>query len=193
MIIDKYTFKEDVGVFSGNDQYTKNAIDMLYEIKKLDKKSDGHSNKKGWQKEINKNINFAHLKTMIIDEFINYFRDSIGNYNMNVSMIKFFANINSKDAYHTMHFHEGGQYSGAYWLQGDKDSGNIVIMNPYPNTFINTFASRISGDNDYNCLQIIPYSNTGVFFNSNLIHYVDVNRSKKHRIGLGFHLLLKDN
>ena len=51
MIIDKYTFKEDVVVFSGNDQYTKNAIDMLYEIKKLDDKSDGHSNVKGWQKK----------------------------------------------------------------------------------------------------------------------------------------------
>ena len=192
MIINNFTFKEDVGVFSGDKNYTQNAIDMLYEIKKLNSKSDGSSNVNGWQKEINNNVNFSHIKTMILKEFVEYFQKCVGNYNMDVSVIKFFANINSNGAYHTMHYHEGGQYSGAYWLQGDEDSGNIIIMNPLPNMFINTFSSRMSEKNNYNCIQIIPNSNTGVFFNSNLIHYVDVNRSKKDRIGLGFHLLLKE-
>ena len=145
MIVANFTFKEDISVFKGKEEHTPMLINKLYELKAQDSQTDGQSNIKGWQKEINHMVDY--------------------------------------------HDHIGGQYSGAYWLQGDKDAGNIMIMNPYPNTFINTFCQRRTKDKDsYNCIKLPPEPNTGIFFNSNLIHYVDVNRSNKDRIALGFHL-----
>lgn len=195
MIVDNFAFKEDISVFKifGKGDHIPILINKLYELKAEDDQSDGYSNIKGWQKEINNMVDYLHIRTMIMNEFVNYFQKNIGDFNMEVSIVKFFANINPPGASHVMHDHEGGQYSGAYWLQGDKNAGNIMIMNPYPNTFINTFCQRRTKDkNSYNCIKIPPEPNTGIFFNSNLIHYVDVNRSNKDRIGLGFHLLLKE-
>ena len=184
MITDTLTFKEDIGVFEGEEEYTDDIINKLYQLKSEDSQTDGCSNVNGWQKEINNKIEYLHIRKMIMNEFVNYFQKNIGDYNMEVSIVKFFVNINPPGASHIMHYHEGGQYSGAYWLQGDKDAGDIIIMNPYPNTFVNTFCQRRSKNNNYNCIEIPPKSNTGVFFNSNLIHYVDLNRSNKDRIGL---------
>ena len=189
MIVANFTFKEDISVFKGKEEHTPMLINKLYELKAQDSQTDGQSNIKGWQKEINHMVDYLHIRTMIMNEFVNYFQKNIGDFNMEVSIVKFFANINPPGASHAMHDHIGGQYSGAYWLQGDKDAGNIMIMNPYPNTFINTFCQRRTKDKDsYNCIKLPPEPNTGIFFNSNLIHYVDVNRSNKDRIALGFHL-----
>jgi uncharacterized protein (TIGR02466 family) len=191
MITDTFTFKEDISVFKGKEEYTPMIIDKLYQLKAEDSQTDGHSNIKGWQKEINNKIEYIHIRTMIMNEFVDFFKKNIGDFNMEVSIVKFFVNINPPGASHSMHHHEGGQYSGAYWLQGDKDAGNIIIMNPYPNSFINTFCQAKNNYN-YNSIEIPPKSNTGVFFNSNLIHYVDLNRSNKDRISFGFHLHLKE-
>ena len=35
---------------------------------------------------------------------------------------------------------------------------------------------------------VVPEPNEGVFFNNNLIHYVDVNRSDTDRISIAYHI-----
>lgn len=193
MILDNFTFKEDITIFKGEENYTSELINKLYELKKNNNQPDRGSNVKGWQKNINELKDYMHVRTMIMKEFVNFFQKNIGDYNMEVSIGKFFANINPPGASHIMHDHEGGHYSGAYWLQADEEAGDIIIMNPYPNTFVNTFCQRQSRNKtNYNCVNITPEPNTGVFFNSNLVHYVDVNRSNKDRIGFGFHLSVKE-
>ena len=193
MIINNFTFKEDIGLFKSEKEYEPTLVDKLYKLREQDNQTDGGSNIKGWQKEISGMIDYMHIRTMIMKEFVDFFQKNIGDFDMDVSVIKFFVNINPPGASHLMHHHEGGQYSGAYWLQADKNSGSLMIMNPYPNTFISTFCRRRSEDkNNYNCIAIPPEPNTGVFFNSNLVHYVDVNRSNQDRIGFGFHLYLKE-
>ena len=37
-------------------------------------------------------------------------------------------------------------------------------------------------------MYIDPEPNKGVFFNSNLIHYIDVNRSQNDRVSLGYNI-----
>ena len=130
-------------------------------------------------------------------EYSGDFEKNIGTLNMEVAIVKFFANINPPGASHTMHHHIGGHYSGAYWLQADQGSGNIIIMNPYPNNFISTFCQNTveqteNGFKTFDCIGVWPQVNKGVFFNSNLVHYVDVNRSDRDRIGVAFHLYLKE-
>ena len=171
MIIGSHTFKEDIAIFKNDQKENQKTIEELYQLKKINKETDMSSNFNGWQKDINNEKKYENIKNMIVEEFKNYFKT-----NLNVSIIHLFANINPPGASHVMHTHQGGQYSGAYWLQADKHAGNVIVMNP----FINEFVS--------NCISIAPEPNTGVFFNSNIVHYVDVNRSKRDRIGFGFHL-----
>ena len=117
--------------------------------------------------------------------------------NLSLSMVKMFVNINPPDASHTMHDHVGGHYSGAFWLQADVNSGRLIIMNPMRNTFINSFCQNTiqeiqDGYQTFNNINIFPESNKGVFFNNNLLHYVDINRSEKDRIGVAFHIMIKE-
>jgi len=193
-----HTFKEDIGVFEGDPSHTDQTIQMLYMLRDQDSKTDGASNLNGWQKEINHLEEYRQLRAMIMNHFVTYFKTSISsNFNMNAETVKFFANINPPGASHTMHQHIGGHYSGAYWLQADKGSGNIVVMNPYPNSYINTFLQPSieyteDGYTSFNCIEIKPEANKGLFFNSNLVHYVDVNRSNRDRIGVAFHIYLNE-
>ena len=53
MITDTFTFKEDISVFEGNPDYTQMTIDQLYQLRDRESQTDGASNVKGWQKEIN--------------------------------------------------------------------------------------------------------------------------------------------
>ena len=41
---------------------------------------------------------------------------------------------------------------------------------------------------DYNAIHIDPEPNKGVFFNSNLVHYVDINRSQKDRVSIAYNI-----
>lgn len=197
MITDTFTFKEDISVFEGNPDYTQMTIDQLYQLRDRESQTDGASNVKGWQKEINHMPEYYQLRAMIMEQFVGYFQQNVGTLNMEAAIVKFFANINPPGASHTMHHHVGGHYSGAYWLQADQGAGNIVIMNPYPNNFLNTFCQNTvehkeNGFKTFNCIEVKPQANKGVFFNSNLVHYVDVNRSNRDRIGVAFHLYLKE-
>lgn len=192
MIIDSLNFKEDIGLFKREENFDE-QIKQLYKLKKQENSTDSFSNKNGWQKEIIDREEYIDIQKIIISEFVNYFKKNIGIFKLKVEIIKFFVNINPPSAYHVMHFHEGGHFSGAFWLQADKDAGNLMIMNPFPNNFMANFTGKLkSSIENFNHIQITPKSNLGVFFNSNIIHYVDVNRSKRDRIGFGYHIKISE-
>ena len=86
-----------------------------------------------------------------------------------------------------MHHHTYGQISGAYWLKAPPRCGDLIIMSPFTNRYLNT---AVVPKSDHNACVIKPKANKGVYFNSNLIHYVDVNRSEKSRVSIAFHILI---
>ncbi len=204
-----YNFTDEIGVFNTNID-TQPIIKDLYELRDKDTKSDGASNVNGWQKEINHlTADYSwgkELKSEILQNFFQYIqscnifkkpKNENKPLNLSLSMVKMFVNINPPDASHTMHDHVGGHYSGAFWLQADVNSGRLIIMNPMRNTFINSFCQNTIHENQdgyqtFNNINIFPESNKGVFFNNNLLHYVDVNRSEKDRIGVAFHIMIKE-
>lgn len=204
-----YNFTDEVGVFNTNID-TQLIVKDLYELRDKDTKSDGASNVNGWQKEINHiTTDYSwgkELKSEILQNFFQYIqscnifkkpKSENKPLNLSLSMVKMFVNINPPDASHTMHDHVGGHYSGAFWLQADVNSGRLIIMNPMRNTFINSFCQNTiqeiqDGYQTFNNINIFPESNKGVFFNNNLLHYVDINRSEKDRIGVAFHIMIKE-
>ena len=84
-----------------------------------------------------------------------------------------------------MHAHAYGEFTGTLWIQAEQDAGQLVIMSPLHNQFANT---SLIQERDYNAMYIDPEPNKGVFFNSNLVHYIDINRSKKDRVSLGYNI-----
>ena len=181
-------FEEVVGRFDGDPSIIDQSIDDIYLLKQSEAQSDGYSNVNGWQKDIDPHNTFLHeLKQMLLDKFSDYLdyyqcRGGCNGYGFK----KFFVNVNPPNAYHNMHHHIGGEFSGAFWLKSAPKAGCLFLMNPYPNSFMNT--STLLPSKDCNVKIFPPIPNTGVFFNSNLIHYVDVNRSESDRISVAYHI-----
>ena len=176
------TFQETIGEYEGDQSLIDSAMDTVYNIKEKEPHSDGNSNYGGWQKR------FEHpIQTVIEYQFREYLQDSGIPQPKWVVFTNFFCNINPPGAFHIMHHHTIGEFSGAFWLQADDNAGDLVVMNPFYNRFLNTcmFPAK---DKDYNAAYFIPKPNTGVFFNSNLVHYVDVNRSNRDRVSIGYHI-----
>ena len=181
-------FEEVVGKFTGDPSIIDQSIDDIYLLKQSEAQSDGYSNVNGWQKDIDPNTAFLYeLKQMLLKNFSDYldyykFRGHCNGFEFE----KFFVNVNPPNAYHTMHHHVCGEFSGAFWLKSELKSGQLFLLNPYPNSFMNT--STLIPSKDCNVKVFPSTPNTGVFFNSNLIHYVDVNRSESDRISVAYHI-----
>ena len=182
-----HIFEEVVGRFTGDSSLIDQSIDEIYSLKSEKTVSDGFSNVKGWQKDINLNSSILiELRRMLLVKFSEYFKYYQCKNLNGFEFTKFFVNVNPPNAYNTMHHHIVGEFSGSFWLKSERSSGNLILLNPYPNSFMNTL--MISPSQDFNLKWFPPQPNTGVFFNSNLVHYVDVNRSESDRISAAFHI-----
>ena len=174
------SFEETIGVYDGDQSVVDSCLSYVYDLQKTCPESDGNSNYGGWQKDIDHPI-----KHIILREFKKYIKHYMIEEPYWVNFNKLFCNINPTGASNTMHHHTVGEFSGAFWLKANENSGDLIVMNPYPNKFMNTctIAKR-----DYNAMYFTPQTNRGLFFNSNLIHYVDVNRSQEDRVSIAYHI-----
>jgi len=186
--VDILSFKEHVGVWDGNLTVLDLSLRHVMDLHEKDPKSDGYSNINGWQKiGLHKMPQFNPLKEMIINRCYDYLGEHGISRPRGLECVHLFANINPKGASNSMHHHTYGQISGVYWLKAPLNSGDLVIMSPFTNRYLNTSCIPKT---DYNALQLKPKANQGVFFNSNLTHYVDINRSNKDRVSVAFHILI---
>ena len=179
------SFEEPIGHFKGDPKITADTIDLIYKMRDMYPESDGHSNVDGWQKEIGGNPEFHPIMDVLLDQFDLYLQRYELTDNLQYGFEKFFCNINPPGAYNRMHSHRVGEFGGAFWLQAAHECGALYVMNPYPNQFINTISG---GRKDHNMHVVVPEPNEGVFFNNNLVHYVDVNRSDTDRISNAYHI-----
>jgi uncharacterized protein (TIGR02466 family) len=175
------SFEETIGIYDGDPSIGDSALAYIYELRDKHPESDGHSNYGGWQKQLDHPI-----KHVIEQEFRQYIKHYGVEEPYWVSFTRFFCNINPPGASNMMHHHKVGEFSGAFWLKAKEDSGDLIIMNPFYNRFMNTCV--ITPEKDYNAMHFKPQPNKGVFFNSNLIHYVDINRSHVDRVSIAYHI-----
>jgi uncharacterized protein (TIGR02466 family) len=180
-MIQHFTFAETVGIYNGDQSIVDSTITYIYELKHKYPESDGNSNYGGWQKQLDHPI-----KHVIEKEFKEYLKWYCVEEPKWIAFTNLFCNVNPPGSSNVMHHHNIGEFSGVLWLQAENNSGNIVIMNPFYNRFMNTCVN--SPEKDYNAMYITPEANKGAFFNSNLVHYVDINRSQIDRISIGYHL-----
>ena len=180
------SFEETIGVYDGDQSVVDSAISYVYKLREQYPESDGNSNKGGWQKQLDHPI-----KNVIEREFRKYIKHYCIEEPYWLSFTRFFCNINPPGASNMMHHHTVGEFSGALWLKAEPDAGDLIVMNPFYNRFMNT--CTIAQKQDYNAMYFHPQPNRGVFFNSNLIHYVDINRSKEARVSIAYHIGINYN
>lgn len=186
--MDILSFNEHVGVWDGSLTVLDLSLRHVMELHEKDPKSDGYSNVDGWQKTgLDKMPQFNPLKEMIVNNCYEYLQSYDIVRPRGLECVHLFANINGKGASNMMHHHTYGQISGAYWLKAPPRCGDLIIMSPFTNRYLNT---SVVPKSDHNACVIKPKANKGVYFNSNLIHYVDVNRSEKSRVSIAFHILI---
>tara|TARA_R100000008_G_scaffold834_1_gene699 strand:+ start:600 stop:1247 length:648 start_codon:yes stop_codon:yes gene_type:complete len=184
----EYTnFSEIIGIYEDDN---KNVIDStiksLYQLKEKDDKSDGYSNVNGWQKDLPNTEEFQPIKKIIEKNFAEYLNIYTISDDIGFKLCKFFGNINPPGAYHPLHYASTlGEFTGVYYLKVEEDSGELFIMNPFPNSFLNSLCAT---KNNYNCRSIKPCRGRGVFHYSGIPHFTDMNRGKEDRITVVCHI-----
>lgn len=183
----KYTnFSEVIGIFEDkNDKVIDSTIESLYRLREKENKSDGYSNTNGWQKNLPNTDEFQPIKKLIEKNFTEYLKVYKINEDIGFKFCKIFGNINPPGAYHPMHYHIDGEFSGVYYLKAEEESGELFIMNPFPNAFFNSLCKTKI---DYNSRVIEPCRGRGTFFYNGLPHFTDMNRGEKDRITIACHI-----
>ena len=113
----KYTnFSEVIGIFEDkNDKVIDSTIESLYRLREKENKSDGYSNTNGWQKNLPNTDEFQPIKKLIEKNFAEYLKVYKINEDIGFKFCKIFGNINPPGAYHPMHYHIDGEFSGVYY------------------------------------------------------------------------------
>lgn len=200
--MDLVTFREDIGLFETNIN-TEKLIKKLYKLKKKNPESDLNSNKNGWQKDLTHIEEFFYLKELICEKFSEYyfkcFSELIDTNDVNrlkIFVNKMFCNINPPGAFNSLHGHYGAQFSSVIWLKCKKNSGNLYLHNSFLSKNLwNLYKKNIRLNNhelDIEGIMIDPKKNTGVIFNSKILHDVGINNSKEDRISLAYHIHIDD-
>ncbi len=147
------------------------------------------SNYKGWQSD--NVVNAPELQPLL--EKLNEQVALIHNYynfkaTKKQSITDVWININSKDSINLAHKHPGAFLSGVYYIKANKDSGNIIFMNPIEAHEYVIKQDMYDANNGFNSAKWWeePYPGKLIIFPSWLTHYVNPNESNEDRISLAF-------
>lgn len=164
-------------------------------LKKLNEesKSKGRhfSNLTGYQSED------LNLNDLLYKPFLNGVLEHAKNYakllkvNTNLAVGNFWLNINNFKDSNSPHYHPGSIFSGVYYVNVPKNSGNIVFQNSLSN-YLDLFwpDEVIENYNNYTSseFQVLPVVNHLIIFPSWLQHYVKPNLSKEPRVSISFNV-----
>lgn len=141
------------------------------------------SNDGGWQSS-SKNLNL--IDSIIQQHTKKYFR-SLGNSNVNFTIVSQWANVNPIGTANMFHSHGNSDFSGVFYLQAEQRSGNLILHNltvPSNNLTQHFKLAR----NLTTGHAVTPEPGMIVLFPGNLPHSVLVNNSKKDRISIAFNI-----
>ena len=186
-----FSFEEIIGIYTGEegDSLINFLKNYMYELKSEQPEFEAthsNSNVEGWNRGAEQDL----FENKELQDFVgNNFREYLKCYAIKqppaFEFTSLFCNILPPGTCTVMHAHAYGEFTGTLWIQAEQDAGQLVIMSPLHNQFANT---SLIPERDYNAMYIDPEPNKGVFFNSNLVHYIDINRSKKDRVSLGYNI-----
>ena len=108
--------------------------------------------------------------------------------NKSLKLSNFWFNINGYKDYNKPHDHPCCLISGVFFIDVNKNSGDIVFHNPQHPGLYDKGLSSVSEYNTFNSQtwHISPTKNLLILFPSWLFHSVEPNLSKKNRISISF-------
>lgn len=101
-----------------------------------------------------------------------------------VSIGNSWANINDKGAWNAPHLHSGCWYSGVFYIKGDGDEGNLIMVETDPKVVSDFPISPRSVQSHH----IEPRAGELVLFPSGAMHMVEPNQTDKERYSVSFNI-----
>lgn len=174
-----------------DEEFTNKSLKILEDQKKLNLKSN-KSNVLGFQ---TKNIQDEYLANKILDwSLVTLSNNLLSKKKFKLELSNFWINENFKYSHNQVHIHPYSHFSGVFYINVPKDSGNIFFLRP--DFTSNMFdVSSIFYESPLNISQKIikNYTNQFLLFPSTLMHGVHVNTTDNSRISLSFNLFLAEN
>jgi len=164
----------------------------LYELKNKDSKGKVKSNLGGWHshEELYKEEEFKKITGDILYGAQQCFTALNVEDKYSPEMTGFWGMINQPGARNMIHTHPLNYLSGVYYVKVPKKSGNIVFLDPRPQSQV-LDAPQNTKDLPLHLshsVQLEPKDNDLIFFPSWLQHEVQTNNSNEDRIILSFNI-----
>jgi len=177
-------FKDSIIIEEYKNDEIHSRIKNILKNQKKNNKGRVISNVNGFQTN--------NIKDQIIEEFImSCFANSIkNNYSPKVTfdakLNNFWINENIPNSYNQEHIHPMTDFSGVYYLDVPKNSGNIYFKKY---DMVKTNLSYLFNDADFYTEYFIESKkNQFILFSSDFVHGVHLNKSKKSRISISFNI-----
>ncbi len=105
-------------------------------------------------------------------------------------ILNYWINVNRESDFNMPHSHVTFQihFSGIWYLNVPKDSGNLVFINPDRTLEISNTFNYFDHPFTYADYLIVPENNKLILFPSNVTHYVEPSRTKEDRISVAFNI-----
>jgi len=132
----------------------------------------------------------------IVKNFLhNLFAQSLGQViHGHLELFNYWININGKGAFNVRHDHPQSHFSGVYYVQCPKDSGEIIFENPHGFTAFDELSCYkeefVNNMTQHKAISIKPTEGLLLIFPAHLQHSVAVNESDEERISIGFNVLV---
>ena len=146
------------------------------------------SNKGGWQSEniISELPSFVDKIKPVVKEYMDEIK-----LNIELDITQVWANINKYKDYNAQHFHLQSNFTGVYFVKGEKQTGNLLLHNPFTNfnyCWFNGKLVKIITPNQYNSqvVKIYPQPGKLIVYPSWLQHSVEPNLTNEERVSISF-------
>tara|TARA_R110000803_G_scaffold74020_1_gene138030 strand:- start:496 stop:1116 length:621 start_codon:yes stop_codon:yes gene_type:complete len=125
----------------------------------------------------------TEIKKTILDAFIKFNKDIL-KYDNDFKMTTCWATKSNKNNYSNFHNHTNNFYSGVYYIEVDKNTGEIEFCDFNNNTF--ELKPKEYNIHNSKSWKFKPYNDMIIFFPSELHHMIHLNTSNKDRYSLAF-------
>lgn len=189
--MESITFKEHIGITTGDETQIDYIIKLLYKSRDRDPNQQIRTVRNGWQirdflKESPTIHNIVPLFYSNLSEYLKLYEPTDGiQFNIN----NIWANILPPGGFNTLHDHPGCQIAAVWWLKAEENSGDILLQNPFPSKRLRDYRAM---RNVHILERIKPERNKMIFFDSSLMHMVDANNSNADRISISMNFDLSN-
>lgn len=129
------------------------------------------------------NKEFKILKERIMKEF-NIFKNDIMKYKNNFRITTSWCTLSKKNQYSNLHKHTNSMFSGILYLNTNENDGDLYFENVNNRSFfIEPDVNNLYNSHSFN---IVPKVGRIVFFPSELLHRIELNKTNSERISLAF-------